>query len=86
MGELARLPHKAVANQFGRGIAHFHDLAQGRDTRPLQPYVPPPVVMCNQTLLDPLDECLAAENRLQQLAEHLAKRLEQKVIKLPHWL
>ena len=78
MGELARLPHQAVVNQFGRGIAHFHDLAQGRDTRPLQPYVPPPVVMCNQTLLDPLDEFLAAENSLQQLAEHLAKLLEQK--------
>lgn len=78
MGELARLPHEAVVNQFGREMAHFHYLAQGRDTRPLQPYVPPTVVICNQTLPEPLDEFQAVENQLQQLSECLAQRLEQK--------
>ncbi len=77
LGEFARLPHAAVVRQFGPELAHFHDLARGRDTSPLQPYAPPPAIVCTRTLPEPLAELQALQNRLQQLAARLTQRLER---------
>ena len=77
LGEFARLPHAAVVRQFGPELVHFHDLARGRDTSPLQPYAPPPAVVCTRTLPEPLAELQALQNRLQQLAARLTQRLER---------
>lgn len=77
LGEFAQLPHEAVVRQFGPGLAYFHNLARGRDTSPLQPYTPPPVVICIRTLPEPLADYQALQSHLQQLVEQLARQLEQ---------
>jgi nucleotidyltransferase/DNA polymerase involved in DNA repair len=76
LGEFAQLSHEAVVRQFGPDLAHFHNLARGRDTRPLQPYVPPPVITCTRTLPEPLAELQALQNELRQLVIQLAQGLE----------
>ena len=77
LGEFAQLPHEAVVRQFGPELSYFHDLARGRDTRPLQPSEPPPIVICTRILPEPLDKLQALQNLLQQLAARMAHRLEQ---------
>jgi len=77
LGEFAQLPHAAVVRQFGPELAHFHDLARGRDTSPLQPYAPPPAIVCTRTLPEPLADLQALQNRLQQLAARVEQRLER---------
>jgi DNA polymerase-4 len=41
LGQLAALPGSAVQEQFGKHGRWLHDLARGKDIRPLHPYQPP---------------------------------------------
>jgi len=54
MGQFARLPAGAVLDRFGPQGRRIHQLAQGRDERPLLPYQRPPVVEATRQFEPPL--------------------------------
>jgi DNA polymerase-4 len=71
LGGLANLPRPAVVRQFGPQAGSLHDLAAGRDPRPLQPDAPPLVVEGSHAFEPPV----ASRGPLLAQAEHIVERL-----------
>ena len=49
IGQLARVPATVLERRFGKIGAHLHDLARGRDDRPVEPFAPPRSVGAEET-------------------------------------
>lgn len=76
LGDFAQLPHAAAALQFGADLAFYHDLACGRDPRPLAPQSPPSSIVRAMTLPEPLTDRRIVLNVLERLAKRLARELD----------
>lgn len=71
LGQLADLPFSAVRDRFGSVGALLHQLARGKDTQTIQPYMPPMHTYVSHEFEIRLDDaCL-----IQQLLKHLASQL-----------
>jgi DNA polymerase-4 len=77
LGDFARLPRSAIAQQFGASQVVFYDLASGSDPRPLVPATPPPMITTQRTLPEPLDNRQLLLIILERLAAGLARHLSQ---------
>jgi len=77
LGGFGALPHAAVTLQFGADLAFLHDLARGRDSRPLAPQSPPPMVTRSLRLPEPLADRLMVLSAMEHLAGGLARELER---------
>jgi DNA polymerase-4 len=75
LGDLARLPRPAVVRQFGVHAGPIHDLASGRDPRPLQPDAPPLAIERRQLFDEPLRGLAPLTAHIQRLAEGMAEGL-----------
>ncbi|MBI3625768.1 MAG: DNA polymerase IV [Candidatus Rokubacteria bacterium] len=49
IGQLARVPATVLERRFGKIGAHLHELARGRDERPVEPFAPPRSVGAEET-------------------------------------
>lgn len=77
LGDLAGLPTSALLTLFGKQGRWLHQLAQGRDNRPVQPYVPPITDTALQQFESATEDRLTVEHALQTLVAGLAARLEK---------
>ena len=75
IGELARLPRSAVVARFGADGGLLHDLANGRDGRPLVPRRPPELLRASTELDPPVEVLEPLRFVLHRLAEVLAAQL-----------
>jgi len=75
IGQLARVPVSLLQRQFGKTGAHLHELAWGRDDRPVEPCTAPKSMGAEETFTrDHRDvECLLQTLRTQ--AERVAREL-----------
>jgi protein ImuB len=75
LGDFAALPAGDVLARFGFDAALAHQLAAGRDERPLAPRQPPPDLDVAQAFDEPVDRVDAAAFAARALAERLHQRL-----------
>ncbi|HEY8532838.1 MAG TPA: DNA polymerase Y family protein [Micromonospora sp.] len=75
LGDFAALPAGDVLARFGFDAALAHQLAAGRDHRPLVPRRPPPPLDVSDTYDDPLDRVDVAAFAARSLAERLHEQL-----------
>jgi DNA polymerase-4 len=80
LGQLAALPAGAVAAQFGAQGHLLHQLAQGRDERPVIPYHSSPAESAARRFEEPLVDQAALEAVACELAGELAARLRARVL------
>lgn len=77
LGDFARLPRSAIASQFGASQVVFYELACGIDPRPLVPAAPPPMILVQRQLPEPLDNRQLLLAVLERLAAGLARHLDK---------
>jgi nucleotidyltransferase/DNA polymerase involved in DNA repair len=75
LGALARLPRPAVLRQFGADAGFYHDLAAGRDPRPVLPEAPPLELTATHTWEPPVLWQEALTIQIERLSAQLAERL-----------
>jgi protein ImuB len=75
LGELAALPRDGLAARLGTAGLTAHDVARGRDTRPFQPWTPPPFWEEAQALDWEIDTLPALEAVLERVLGRLTARL-----------
>ncbi len=78
LGALAALPRVAIVRQFGSHVGRLHDLALGKDLRPIQPDAPPLLLERRQHLDDPIADRSLLLNHIQKMATQLAQALYQR--------
>lgn len=78
LGELSKLPAKAVLGRFGALGESAHRLARGLDERPVAARTPPPGMSVSAELDPPLDRVEAAAFVAKSLADELLRRLERE--------
>src|SRR5690606_6963567 len=88
LGQLTAIPRIAIWEQFGKHGRWLHDLANGKDIRPLSPFKAP-VVLSEQTRFeDPLSEREILHRHLEKLSliliEQLAGREARAVTLIVH--
>jgi DNA polymerase-4 len=79
VGELADLPLRVLERTLGDGPAHhLHDLAAGRDDRPVIPYEAPKQVSHEETFDQDLDDAGLINRELLRLSFRVAARLRKE--------
>jgi hypothetical protein len=78
IGDLARLPRSAVVARFGGEGGFLHDLANGRDGRPIVPYRPPERLRAHAELDPPVELLEPLRFVLHRLADLLCTQLEAR--------
>ena len=76
MGQFAGLPAGAVLTQFGKYGRWLHQLAQGRDDRPILPYSSQPIEQIARQFDDPVADRMMLTALSQMLVDELGLRLE----------
>jgi DNA polymerase IV len=76
LGHLAALPTGAFLTQFGSDRRWLHELARGRDPRPVRPHRPSAVERATRPLDGPVLDRTMLGSLLQTLAADLAHRLQ----------
>ena len=76
IGEFARLGRAAIFEQWGSVGQRCHDLALGRDPRPLQACQPPPTLCASLAFEEPLSDRQQLQAACLQLAQGLLQQLE----------
>lgn len=71
LGQFADLPRIAIWEQFGKHGRWLHDLANGKDVRPLSPYKPPIQLKSTYSV----DDGLADWAQINRILEKLSLRL-----------
>lgn len=76
VGELARVPPETLRRELGNAQgAHLHELAWGRDPRPVRPHAPDKSVGAEETFEVDVREPEAVRRELLRLAEKVGARL-----------
>jgi DNA polymerase-4 len=75
LGDLATISREAMLSQFGEAMSFWHDLARGRDPRPLQPDAPP----LREALAKTLPEATARREALEYVARRLAAKISRRL-------
>jgi nucleotidyltransferase/DNA polymerase involved in DNA repair len=78
MGQFAHLPRGAIMARFGPQGRKAHQLAQGRDRRPLVPYRSPPVEEAARQFEPPLEMDETLVQAVGELAHACCRRLRQR--------
>ena len=78
LGELSKLPRPALIRQFGSQAGFLHNLASGRDPRPVHPDAPPLELRQTHTFEYPAHNRNILLNIGQQLAGSLSKTMRHK--------
>lgn len=72
IGQLARVPAQILEGRFGKLGAHLHELARGRDDRPVEPFAPPRSVGAEETFSSDHRDLERLELTLRAQAERVA--------------
>ncbi len=75
IGQLARVPVSLLERQFGKTGAHLHELAWGRDDRPVEPCTPPKSMGAEETFTRDHRDVEHLLQTLRTQAERVAREL-----------
>lgn len=78
LGQYAKLPRGSVLEQFGKHGRWLHDLANGKDIRPLQSYIPAPKLHQNYQTDEAITSYEIIKRILEQLSALLVHQLNQQ--------
>ncbi|MCE1235486.1 MAG: DNA polymerase Y family protein [Hyphomicrobiales bacterium] len=78
VGDLLALPRAGLARRFGQGLLDRLDEAVGRLDRPISPRLPPPVLVAERRLAEPILSAADVATVLRSLAESLVETLERR--------
>ncbi len=74
VGDIARADRKVLAQRFGAGGLRLHELAHGRDSRPVNPNEERKGISAETTFNDDLSAVSDLEDRLAPLCERVARQ------------
>jgi nucleotidyltransferase/DNA polymerase involved in DNA repair len=77
LGDLAGLSRAAMLGQFGPAMGVWHDLARGRDARPLRPDVPPLRIVRGKLLSEPTANREVVWHVIRRLCQRMSRELEK---------
>ncbi len=77
IGQLARMPRAALERRFGAAGAQLHDLALGRDARPVEPFAPPKSMGAEETFERDHRDIERLHRVLHEQAERVARELRE---------
>ncbi|MBI4608160.1 MAG: DNA polymerase IV [Candidatus Rokubacteria bacterium] len=75
IGQLARVPVGVLERRFGKTGSHLHELAWGRDDRPVEPWAPPKSMGAEETFPNDHRDVGRLELTLRAQAERVAREL-----------
>lgn len=75
LGQLTAIPRIAIWEQFGKHGRWLHDLANGKDIRPLAPFKAPLILSQKSNFDEPLSERAILHRHLEKLSLMLSKQL-----------
>ncbi len=75
IGQLARVPVSLLERQFGKTGAHLHELAWGRDDRPVEPCTPPKSMGAEETFIRDHRDVEHLLQTLRTQAERVSREL-----------
>lgn len=78
LGQLANLPRIAIWEQFGKHGRWLHDLANGKDIRPLSPFKAPLILSQTCQFDDALADRQVVHRQLEQLCLKLSDALQNR--------
>jgi DNA polymerase-4 len=78
IGQLARMPREVLERRFGAAGGHLHDLAQGRDERPVEPSSPPKSIGAEETFERDHRDADRLHRVLREQAERVARELREQ--------
>ena len=78
LGDLLALPRAGLARRFGADLLDRVDAAVGRFDRPISPRLPPPVLVVERRLAEPILSIYDVTTVLHALAAGLAETLERR--------
>jgi DNA polymerase-4 len=74
-GQLARVPVSLLQRRFGKIGSHLHELAWGRDDRPVEPFAPPKSMGAEETFAQDHRDLDYLQLTLRAQAERVAREL-----------
>jgi DNA polymerase-4 len=77
IGELQRLPRAVLVRRLGKHGEHLHDLAHGRDDRPVEPWSAPKSMGAETTFDEDTRDVERLRRTLREQAERVARELRQ---------
>jgi DNA polymerase-4 len=77
IAELQRVSRAALVRRLGRHGAHLHELAHGRDDRPVEPWTPPKSMGAETTFGEDCRDGEVLRTTLRAQAERIARELRQ---------
>lgn len=75
IGQLARVPVRILERRFGKTGTHLHELAWGRDDRPVEPFAPPRSMGAEETFARDHRDPERLHRTLRAQAERVAREL-----------
>ncbi len=78
IGQLAQIPREVLGRRFGAAGAHLHELAHGRDDRPVEPWSPPKSIGAEQTFERDHRDADRLRRVLREQAERVARELREQ--------
>ena len=75
IGQLARIPVSRLERRFGRLGSHLHELAWGKDDRPVEPFAPPKSMGAEETFARDHRDPERLHRTLRAQAERVAREL-----------
>lgn len=76
LGQLADLPRIAIWEQFGKHGRWLHDLANGKDIRPLSPFIAATILSDSSLFDDPISDRAILHQVLEKLSLSLMDKLQ----------
>lgn len=80
IGQLARVPLRLLQRRFGRAGRHLHELAWGRDERPVEPFTPPKSMGAEETFAQDQRGHEPLRLTLRAQAERVARELRSEEV------
>jgi len=78
IGQLARMPPATLEARLGRSGRHLHELARGRDDRPVDPWGPPKSMGAEETFARDHSDLDRLQRVLREQAERVARELREQ--------
>ncbi len=78
IGQLCRVPESLLVRRFGKWGALLHELAHGRDDRPVEPFAPPKSMGAEETFAQDTRDPEALRRTLLAQAERVARDLRSE--------
>ena len=78
LGAFAQLPRTAVVRQFGSAAGALHDLACGKDARPVHADAPPLRLTRSHRLIDPVSDRAPLLAHLERMIDDVAQEIDRR--------